>query len=146
MKSKRIETEAERRARYAAKDVTDKLGIKAGMIVRFVGKGDVELQQKVHAKVGPIMDEARAADVILYWPESSAEVMSRLKKLKQTIVPNGGIWVISAKKNKGEPYLPDFILIPLGSTAGLVDNKVCSISDTQTAMRFVIRVKDRGRE
>jgi hypothetical protein len=55
----------------------------------------------------------------------------------------GVIWVISAKKNKGEPYLPDFILIPLGSAAGLVDNKICSISETQTAMRFVTRVRDR---
>jgi hypothetical protein len=90
MKTKRVETEAERRARYAAKDVTDKLGVKAGMVVRFVGKGDAVLQRKVNAKVGPIMDETRAADVILYWPDSAQEVIATLKQLKKTSTPNGG--------------------------------------------------------
>ena len=52
MSAKRIETEAERRARYAAKDVTDKLGLKPGLAVRVVGKGDRALLDKVRAKVG----------------------------------------------------------------------------------------------
>jgi len=34
-------------------------------------------------------------------------------------------------------------LIPFGLDAGLVDNKICSISDNESAMRFVIRKSER---
>jgi hypothetical protein len=79
---------------------------------------------------------------VLYWPSSAAEITTTLKALKASIQPDGGIWVLTAKKG-GEPFVPDRILIPLGLAAGLVDNKICSISDTHTAMRFVIRRADR---
>jgi DUF3052 family protein len=144
----RIETESERRARYAAKDVTDKLGIKPGHAVRVVGKGDRELLDKVRAKVGrKLAGEKTPADVILYWPAEASDVTPTLKKLKLAIKPDGGVWIISTKKGKafgGAPYLPDAILIPLGLAAGLVDNKICSVSDSESAMRFVIRREERG--
>jgi len=144
MSAKRIETEAQRRVRYAAKDVTDKLGIKTGMAVRAVGKGDSMLLDKVRAKVErPLVTARSKADLVLYWPRASVEITPTLRALKQAILPNAGIWVISAKKS-GTPYLPDSLLIPLGLAAGLVDNKICSVSDTHTAMRFVIRRKDRS--
>jgi hypothetical protein len=38
------------------------------------------------------------ADVILYWPQSSDEITVHLKELRTAIVPNGGIWGITAKK------------------------------------------------
>jgi hypothetical protein len=143
MVKRRAETEAQRQARYAARDVTDKLGIKEGDAVRVVGYADADLVARVEVKTGraPVRASAKAK-VILYWPRVSDEVTPALLKLKNDMVPEGGIWVISAKKG-GQPYLPDKILIPLGLAAGLVDNKICSISDAQTAMRFVIRRRDR---
>lgn len=148
MKPKRVETEAERRARYAAKDVTDKLSLKPGHAVRIVGNADSTLVQKVRAKVGrPLIADAEKADVILCWPQSADEITATLKKLKRAMVPDGGIWIITAKKGvvstRGVPYIPDQKLIPLGLAAGLVDNKICSVSDSESAMRFVIRREER---
>ena len=40
-------------------------------------------------------------------------------------------------------YVDQNDLIAAGGPAGLVDNKVCSVSDTVSAMRFVIRRVDR---
>jgi len=139
------ETEAQRLARYAARDVTDKLGIKEGDAVRILGRPDPNLIARVEMKTGraPVRAGSKA-NVILYWPRTSDVVTPALSKLRAEMVPEGGIWVISAKKG-GEPYLPDRLLIPLGLAAGLVDNKICSISETQTAMRFVIRRRDRQR-
>ena len=79
---------------------------------------------------------------MLYWPGRADEITATLRASKLNLQPSGGIWLISAKKG-GEPYLPDRVLIPLGLAAGLVDNKICSISDTHTAMRFVIRRSER---
>lgn len=135
--------ESERRARYAARDVIDKLGIQPGHAVRVVGRGDRNLVERVRAKTGRRLVGGREqANVILYFPKSQEQVTPTLKKLKNHIAPDGGIWVISAKKG-GTPYLPDSILIPLGLAAGLVDNKICSVSDEESAMRFVIRRSER---
>ena len=139
------ENRAAREARYAARDVTDKLGLKPGLAVRIVGKADRALLVKVRAKIGRgFIPEKETADVVLYWAASDAEITRILRRLKRGIAPNGDIWVITFKKGKGKPYVIDRALIAAGLKAGLVDNKICSISDTQSAMRFVIRREDRS--
>jgi len=69
--------------------------------------------------------------------------LNRLADLKEWIEPNGGIWVVRLK-GPGSP-LRDTDLIGAGLAAGLVDNKIASFSDTQGAMRFVFRLRDRPR-
>ena len=142
----RIETEAQRAARYAAKDVLDKLGVRPGDAVLIAGGRDAELAARARKKTGrPPARAAEPADVVLYWPRSASEVTARLRALRKRIVEAGGIWVISAKRDherKGRPYLASEV-IALGLAAGLVDNKICSISESDTAMRFVVRRADR---
>jgi len=133
---------------YSHRDVTDKLGLKPGQAVRVVGKGDKALLARAREKIGrKLANEATPAEVILYWPKTIEEITPTLSKLRAEIAPNGGIWVITAKRNKqsasGMPYLNQDALIPLGLAAGLVDNKTCSISESESGMRFVIRRKDR---
>ena len=72
---------------------------------------------------------------------SSASDLDRLRELKTWIEPNGAIWAIR-QKGPGSP-LKDTDLIDAGLRAGLVDNKIASFSDTQGAMRFVFRLRDR---
>jgi hypothetical protein len=140
------ETEAQRAARYAAKDVLDKLGVKPGDAVLIAGRPDADLVARARKKAGRPAARARElADVVLYWPRSASEVTARLRALRKRIVETGGIWVISAKAGQeraGRPYLASEV-IALGLAAGLVDNKICSISESDTAMRFVIRRSDR---
>ena len=143
MKQKQLETEAERLKRYAARDVTDKLGLKENQAVRVIGKGERALLAKVSVRVNRrFAGPNEQADIVLFWPRSAEEIAANLKALKSKLQPAGGIWVITAKKG-GIPYVPDTVMIPLGLAAGLVDNKICSISETHTAMRFVIPRKDR---
>ena len=133
---------------YSHRDVTDKLGLKPGQAVRVVGKGDKVLLGRVREKIGRRLVNAKTpADIILYWPKTVAEITPTLIELRQSIVSNGGIWVITAKRDQksasGMAYLNQDALIPLGLAAGLVDNKTCSISESESGMRFVIRRKDR---
>jgi hypothetical protein len=140
------ETEAQRLARYAAKDLLDKLGVKPGDAVLVAGTPDAELVARARKKAGrPAARVGELAEVVLYWPRSASEVTARLRALRKRIVEAGGIWVISAKRGQeraGRPYLASDV-IALGLAAGLVDNKICSISVSDTAMRFVIRRSDR---
>lgn len=133
---------------YSHRDVTDKLGLKPGHAVAIVGKGDRALLNRVREKIGrTFVGRNDKADVILYWPKTAAEITPELAELRGTIVPAGGIWVITAKRSQksatGMDYLNQSDLIPLGLAAGLVDNKTCSISEKESGMRFVIRRKDR---
>jgi hypothetical protein len=133
---------------YSHRDITDKLGLKSGHAVRVVGRGDQALLKRVCEKTGrQLVGADTLADVILYWPETVDEITSCLAGLRTTIVPNGGIWVITAKKGRhsasGMGYLNQTEVIPLGLAAGLVDNKTCSVSERESGMRFVIRKKDR---
>ena len=143
------ETEGKRQARYAARNVTDKLGVKPCQRLRVVGTGNTDLLARVRRKLGRrIANQKSPADIVLYWPRSPEEITTTLAALKQQIEPSGGIWVFSAKRGHERfsraPYLPDSVLIPGGLAAGLVDNKVCSVSEHESAMRFVIRRADRA--
>jgi hypothetical protein len=142
-----METEAQRAARYAAKDVVDKMGVKPGDAVLFHGaKKDADLVRRIRAKAGrPAARADEQADLVVYWAASAKELTAELRALRKRLVPTGGIWVITAKRDKdraGRPYLGNDV-IGLGLAADLVDNKICAVSDEDTAMRFVIRRADR---
>jgi hypothetical protein len=132
---------------YSHRDVLDKLGLRPGLAVRVVGGGDRALLARVRARVGRAPVRRGLADVVLYWPRSAREITARLAELRGAMAEDGGIWVFTAKRGRrsaaGMDYLNQTHLIPLGLAAGLVDNKTCSISEAESAMRFVIRKKDR---
>jgi hypothetical protein len=134
---------------YSHRDILDKLGLKPGHAVRVVGGGDKALLARVKERVGRGFIRTGAADVVLYWPRTSGEIAPSLAELKQGLVPNGGIWVFTAKRGQtsasGMPYLNQSDVIPLGLAAGLVDNKSCSVSERESGLRFVIRVAERKR-
>lgn len=144
---------------YSHRSVIDKLGVKPGDRVAWVGVtpragGVRELAADVAERAGAVAARgAGLVNLILYWPKTFAEVVPTLLELKGRLEPNGGIWVITAKKGKpaapcraanGAEYLMQDSLIPLGKAAGLVDNKICSLSDCESAMRFVIPKNKRG--
>jgi Protein of unknown function (DUF3052) len=131
---------------YSHRDILDKLGIKRGDAVAFAevaGLLDAGLRERVLERVGrgPAgYDEA--VNVVLASVDSTTDVTSLLRDWKTRITPGGGIWLLTPKR--GLPgYIDQRDLIPAGLAAGLVDNKSCSVSDTTSAMRFVIRRADR---
>jgi hypothetical protein len=132
---------------YSHRDVLDKLGLKPGQAVRVVGKGEPALLARVRERVGRAPVRRGLADVVLYWPRTAGEITPSLAELRSVIVEAGAIWVFTAKRDQrsasGMAYLNQSDLIPLGLAAGLVDNKTCSVSETESGMRFVIRKKDR---
>ena len=126
------------------KPLLDRLGVKPGMRVAVLGIDDAEFMKELRGRV---------ADIVLGKPSSTCDIvflgandrreLARLKEAKRWIEPNGAIWVIRLKGGRGP--LKDTDLIDAGLAAGLVDNKIASFSDTQGAMRFVFRLKDRPR-
>ncbi len=135
---------------YSHRSAADKLGIQPGSAVRVVGasaKTAALLLAEVRERAGRGPMRAGLADVVLYWPKTAGEITPTLIELRGGIVENGGIWVITAKREQrsasGMAYLNQSDVIPLGLAAGLVDNKSCSVNEQESGLRFVIRKADR---
>jgi Protein of unknown function (DUF3052) len=131
---------------YSHRDAVDKLGIKPGYAVAFAAAPlaiDAALQARVLDRAG--RSEAAAdepADVVLVGADASTDVDTILKHWRAHIDQAGGIWLLTPKR--GQPgYIDQTELIHAGQVAGVVDNKICSVSDTLSGMRFVIRKADR---
>ena len=137
---------AQKERDYSHRDVVDKLGIKPGAVVAF-DQGplpvDPDLRARALAKAGRAeAADGELVDVVLIGADASTPVEAVLARWRQRIDPAGGIWLLTPKR--GQPgYVDQTELILAGPAAGLVDNKICSVSDTISAMRFVIRKKDR---
>ena len=120
----------------------DKLGIKPGMRVAVVGLDDAEFLAELRERTGEVNATGRPrkeTDVILVAFRKTAD-LPKLKTLSTSIKKNGMIWVVWPKGRK--EFREDDVRA-YGSTAGLVDVKVMSFSDTLSGLKMVIPVKDR---
>jgi DUF3052 family protein len=131
---------------YSHRSTVDKLGIKPGHAVAFEAAPVAiaeDLRRQALERSGR---EAGAVDepidVVLVGADNSTAVHTVLTAWRARIDPAGGIWLLTPKR--GQPgYVDQRELILAGPDAGLVDNKICSIDDRTSAMRFVIRKIDR---
>jgi hypothetical protein len=87
-------------------------------------------------------------DILIVWVESRENLSELLKDLKSYINSGGAIWTVIKKK----AALPKGVIqqasendiITCAKNAGLVDNKIATISDTEYAFKLVIPLKARG--
>jgi hypothetical protein len=113
--------------------LADKLGVKAGQRVRLVGDADPAL-----TGAGERITDGDA-DVVFVAAESP-EDLRLIGALQDQITSDGAIWVI---RPKGRPDLTEAMVIAAGRDAKLHDVKIARVSDTHTAMKFVIPVERR---
>ena len=119
----------------------DKLGVKPGMIAFMAGEKHADLIDEVKSRGARVPKSAPAggADLIFYGASTRA-MLGRLIGLKSGLKPNGALWVI---RPKGSSAITESEVMAAGKKAGLVDVKVASFSETHTAEKFVIPVRDR---
>jgi len=87
-----------------------------------------------------VSKEEKEIDVILYFEKSKSIFLKKLDTLSRLLSKKGGLWIAWPKKTSG--VLTDLsfeVVQPAGLALGLVDNKVCAIDKTWTALRFVHR-------
>ncbi len=85
------------------------------------------------------LGKGERVDIVLLRP-SEDELGTLFERAKSWIVPNGAVWVVVRKK----PYRQggDVTFEAAQAAAlptGLVDNKECTVSETEYATRYVLR-------
>jgi hypothetical protein len=77
---------------------------------------------------------------MIFFGAAQKKDLARLTSLRKSIAKTGAIWIVYPK---GRQEIREADVIASGKAAGLTDNKVCSFSNTHTALRFVIPVSQR---
>ena len=83
-------------------------------------------------------------DFIFLFAKSRAALETELCPAAKALAPAGMIWICWRKKASGVVTdLTEDIVRQSGLNAGLVDIKVCAVTDIWSGLKFVIPVKDR---
>jgi hypothetical protein len=120
----------------------DKLGVKPGARVSLVGMRDQLFVAELAMRTGDVHagPSSENSDLIFVYVQDRADLDQALAGLEASLKRDGAIWVI---RPKGTPHIKETDVIEAGKRAGLVDNKIASLSDELSAMRLVIPVARR---
>jgi len=133
-------------AGYSGTPLVKKLGIKEGFRVAFVGAPadfDNDLGP-LPANVTMIARPQKSMDFVLLFTRSASALQRDFPKFAKTLKPNGMLWISWPKKTSGVPAdLSENDVREIGLNAGLVDVKVCAVTEIWSGLKFVYRVADR---
>ncbi|MEP6939853.1 MAG: DUF3052 domain-containing protein [Rudaea sp.] len=132
---------------YSRKPLSQKLGLKAGMRVSL---HDVPAEYREwcdldEAGIEIVAANARGVDFAHIFAAERSKLEHALKKIVPRLAATGMLWVSWPKKSArvasdiGEGTLREIVL-PLG----LVDIKVCAVSEVWSGLKFVWRVERRA--
>lgn len=133
---------------YSGTPLVKKLGIKEGFRVAFVGAPDDFDQDlgPLPENVSEIAPPQKSMDFVLLFTKSAAALRRDFPKYAKTLQPNGMLWIAWPKKASGvKTDLSDNSVRQIGLDAGLVDIKVCAVTEIWSGLKFVYRVEDRAK-
>ena len=118
----------------------DKLDVKPGHVVLFVGIRDGTLREEIETRGATVI--ARVIDPVdtIFVAANERADLRRLATLQNFLKRDGAIWVI---RPKGSSSISENDVMTAGKAVGLVDVKVVRFSETHTAEKFVVPVSKR---
>lgn len=126
--------------------LTRKLGIKEGRRVLLLDPplGFARRLDPLPEGVGVTTKVVSMADVIVVFSSSRAVLGELFPKARGALAPHGYLWAAWPRKSSGFfTDLNEELVRAVGLAAGLTDDKIISLDEIWSALRFV--VKDRAR-
>jgi hypothetical protein len=133
---------------YSGTPLPRKLGIKPRSRVFCIAlPPEVKIELKDALKDCAIANQRmESLDFVLIFVRTAQDLQKEFAALSSKLAPAGMLWVSWPKKSSGvETDLDENVIRDIGLKAGLVDVKVCAISEIWSGLKFVIRLKDRLR-
>ena len=130
---------------YSGTPLPKKLGIKAGLRVQLVN-APAEVSAELREALAECLavKQADALDFVMLFTKSRAELTSEFVRMEKRLAPAGMLWISWPKKSSGVATdLHENVIREIGLDAGLVDVKVCAVTEVWSGLKFVRRVKDR---
>lgn len=133
-------------AGYSGTPLEKKLGIKSGFKIKVVNppRNYYSYFANLPADVKEENDVNIKKDFIHFFASSSLDLNNSILKLKSEMEQNGMLWISWPKKSaKIKSDLDGNRVREFGLKNGLVDIKVCAVSEIWSGLKFVIPRKDR---
>ena len=118
----------------------DKLNIRTGQRVLFVGVRDETLREEIETCGATVLARGTEPVDAIFVAANERDDLERLVTVQKFLKRDGAIWVI---RPKGSANISEGDVMKAGKAAGLVDVKVARFSETHTAEKFVIPVARR---
>ena len=134
-------------AGYSGTPLPKKLGIKDDLRVALINvPSDVRSQLRdALAKCRVAKPVGVPLDFIFLFSKSRSDLEGQLREAVRTLTPAGMLWVAWPKKSSGVfTDLTEDVIRTIGLGAGLVDVKVCAVTEIWSGLQFVIPVKKRA--
>ncbi len=130
---------------YSGTPLPKKLGIKAGARAQFAHAPGEVLEELSDALAEcKILKQGDGLDFVMLFSKSRAELAKEFPRLAKALAPAGMLWVSWPKKSSGVATdVDEHVVRGIGLDAGLVDVKVCAVTEIWSGLKFVRRVKDR---
>lgn len=91
-----------------------------------------------------VSDGKTLLDFAMVSSKSRSALAKEFQRITKQLAPSGMLWVSWPKKSSGVATdLDENVIREIGLAAGLVDVKVCAVTDVWSGLKFVRRVKDR---
>ncbi len=130
---------------YSGTPLPKKLGIKAGFRVR-LANAPTEVRAELSEALAEcsVVKQASALDFAMLFTQARAQLTKEFSRMARLLAPAGMLWVSWPKKSSGVATdLDGNVVRRIGLDAGLVDVKVCAVTEIWSGLKFVRRVKDR---
>jgi hypothetical protein len=129
---------------YSGTPLPKKLGIKAGFRVR-LAKAPAQVRAELREAMAECeMNRGDMLDFVMIFTKSRMELVKDFSQMAKLLAPAGMLWVSWPKKSSGVASdLDENLVRGIGLDAGLVDVKVCAVTEVWSGLKFVRRVKDR---
>ena len=126
---------------YSPRSLIDKLGVKPGARVAVLGIEDGDFEAELATRTTDVarIRPRKGSDMIFFGVERKT-ALERLRTLKNSIKPNGAVWVLWPK---GRRELTENDVRAAALAHGLVDVKVVAFSATHGGLKLVIPVARR---
>ncbi len=130
---------------YSGTPLPKKLGIKPGFRVHLANApSEVRAELSEALAHCDIVGQEDALDFVMLFTKSRVELPKQFPRMAKGLNPAGMLWVSWPKKSSGVASdLDENIVREIGLDAGLVDVKVCAVTEVWSGLKFVRRVKDR---
>jgi hypothetical protein len=133
-------------AGYSGTPLVRKLGIAEGTVVVALGA-----PKHYASLVAPLPTDARitsrapAAPAFVHvFARSRAALTTHINRLRDTLVPDGVVWVSWPKKSSGvKTDITEDTIRSVALPIGFVDIKVCAVDDVWSGLKLVIRREQR---
>jgi len=118
----------------------EKLGVKPGARVAVLGVEDAAFLEELKAQGAVASARVKGGLDLVFVGMTATRDLPRLEKLREAVRPAGAVWVIWPK---GRREFREDDIRGFGPQAGLVDVKVMAFSDTLSALKMVIPLRER---